>query len=407
MAPGIHTTGRPKIFMLRDTLETSTLPPPFHGMAEGDGPRARATAPIASRSDSDRAARGRGASIVLDRVSKSFPARGSDGVVSALKDVSLSIPGGEIYGVIGRSGAGKSTLIRTINGLEPPSGGDVIVDGVTINRLDDAALRAERRKIGMIFQHFNLLSSRSAFDNVALPLELVGLPRAAIREKVSHLLGLVGLADKKDRYPVELSGGQKQRVGIARALATDPKVLLSDEATSALDLETTRSILALLARVNAELGVTIVLITHEMTVIKEICHRVGVIEAGRIIEEGPVHEVFAHPVTATARSFIGTLPGREVPASLAGRLGADPSIATQTVLRLTLTGEAAGQPVITRIARELGIDIALLGGQIDSIGNHPFALLYAGVATSAWASGAVEAALQAAGVQTEVIGHVA
>ena len=344
---------------------------------------------------------------MLDRVSKTFSARGSDPAVAALKDISLAIPRGEIYGVIGRSGAGKSTLIRTINGLERPSSGDVIVDGVTINRLDERALRGERRKIGMIFQHFNLLSSRTAFDNVALPLELVGLSRAATREKVLGLLDLVGLSDKKDRYPVELSGGQKQRVGIARALATDPKVLLSDEATSALDPETTRSILTLLARVNAELGVTIVLITHEMTVIKEICHRVGVIEAGSIIEEGPVSEVFAHPRTATARSFIGSLPGREVPATLAGRLGADPATATQTVLRLTLTGAAASQPLVTRIARELGIDIALLGGQIDSIGSHPFALLYAGVPTGAWTSGAVTAALEAAGVDTEVIGHVA
>ncbi|MCB4768804.1 methionine ABC transporter ATP-binding protein [Ancylobacter sp. Lp-2] len=347
-----------------------------------------------------------GASIVLRNVSKTFPARGADAAVTALEDISLEIPRGEIYGVIGRSGAGKSTLIRTINGLERPTGGEVIVDGVVVNRLDDAALRAERRKIGMIFQHFNLLSSRSAFDNVALPLELSGLSRAAIRERVERLLDLVGLADKRDRYPVELSGGQKQRVGIARALATDPKVLLSDEATSALDPETTRSILALLARVNAELGVTIVLITHEMAVIKEICHRVGVIEAGRIIEEGPVAEVFAHPRTATARSFIGSLPGREIPAALAGRLRDDPAGATQSVLRLTLTGAAASQPLVTRLARELGIDIALLGGQIDSIGSLPFALLYVGVPTPAWASGAVGAALEAAGARTEVIGHV-
>ncbi|GLK84820.1 methionine ABC transporter ATP-binding protein [Ancylobacter defluvii] len=347
-----------------------------------------------------------GAAIVLRDVAKTFPARGSDAAVEALADIALDIPRSEIYGIIGRSGAGKSTLIRTINGLERPTRGEVIVDGVTINRLDEAALRNERRKIGMIFQHFNLLSSRSAFDNVALPLELAGLSRVAIRAKVERLLDLVGLADKRDRYPVELSGGQKQRVGIARALATDPKVLLSDEATSALDPETTRSILALLARVNAELGVTIVLITHEMAVIKEICHRVGVIEAGRIIEEGPVGEVFAHPRTATARSFIGSLPGREIPAALAGHLRADPTGARQSVLRLTLTGAAAGQPVVTRLARQLGIDVVLLGGQIDSIGTLPFALLYVGVPTQAWASGAVGAALEAAGASTEVIGHV-
>lgn len=347
-----------------------------------------------------------GASIVLHDVSKVFPARGRDAPVEALKNISIAIPQGEIYGVIGRSGAGKSTLIRTINGLERPTGGDVVVDGVAINRLDEAALRDQRRRIGMIFQHFNLLSSRSAFDNVALPLELAGLPRAAIRTKVLDLLELVGLSDKKDRYPIELSGGQKQRVGIARALATDPRVLLSDEATSALDPETTRSILRLLGQVNARLGVTIVLITHEMTVIKEICHRVGVIEAGRIIEEGRVSDVFAHPRTATARSFIGSLPGREIPAALAGRLRTEATGASQTVLRLTLTGEAASQPIVTRLAREIGIDIALLGGQIDSIGTLPFALLYVGVPAGAWAEGPLRARLEDAGATTEVVGHV-
>ncbi|MDF2621287.1 MAG: transporter related [Xanthobacteraceae bacterium] len=377
----------------------------FRDLAPAESFPIRAGASSVPAAGVDRPAGGGGASIVLDGVSKIFPARGSDGPVEALKEISLDIPRGEIYGVIGRSGAGKSTLIRAINGLERPSAGEVIVDGVVINRLDERALRAERRKIGMIFQHFNLLSSRTAFENVALPLELLSLPRATIRDKVSGLLELVGLTDKRDRYPVELSGGQKQRVGIARALATDPKVLLSDEATSALDPETTRSILALLGKVNDELGVTIVLITHEMAVIKEICHRVGVIEAGRIIEEGPVSEVFAHPRTATARSFIGSLPGREIPASLAGRLGADPAGASQVVLRLTLTGEAAGQPVVTRLARELGIDIALLGGQIDSIGGAPFALLYVGVPAAA--EGRVRAALDAAGAVTEVIGHVA
>ncbi|QJP17836.1 methionine ABC transporter ATP-binding protein [Starkeya sp. ORNL1] len=345
--------------------------------------------------------------IVLDDVWKTFPARGDDPAVDALKGVSLAIPRGEIYGVIGRSGAGKSTLIRTINGLEQPSRGDVLVDGIAVNRLDDSALRAERRKIGMIFQHFNLLSSRTAFANVALPLELLGLSRREIDRRVTPLLELVGLTDKRDRYPVELSGGQKQRVGIARALATEPNVLLSDEATSALDPETTRSILALLARVNAELGVTIVLITHEMTVIKEICHRVGVIDAGAIIEEGPVHEVFAHPRTATARSFVGSLPGRELPPAIAARLGAPEAGASQTVLRLTLTGEAATRPVVTQLGRGLGIDVTLLGGQIDSIGGEPFALLFVGVPTMNWSSGAVASALASPDIVLEVIGHVA
>lgn len=392
--------------MLQDIL-TSGFPTPLLRQAAGESPGPLAAgASAATTAGFSRGARGGGASIVLEDVSKTFPARGRDSAVEALKLISLSVPAGEIYGIIGRSGAGKSTLIRTINGLEPPTEGRVIVDGVTINQLDESALRAERRKIGMIFQHFNLLSSRTAFANVALPLELIGVPAAAIRKKVLGLLDLVGLSDKKDRYPVELSGGQKQRVGIARALATDPKVLLSDEATSALDPETTRSILALLARVNAELGVTIALITHEMGVIKEICHRVGVIEAGSIIEEGPVHEVFAHPRTPTAKSFIGSLPGREVPAALAGRLREDPAGASQTVLRLTLIGAAANEPVVTRLGRELGIDVVLLGGQIDSIGTHPFALLYIGVPTDVWRDGRVSAALAAENVTVEVVGHV-
>lgn len=393
--------------MLHDTIAAALDAPLFPEAAAAPPPALQPGAAAAERPGTPGApSGGGGASIVLRDVSRVFPARGGDAPVAALDSISIAIPQGEIYGVIGRSGAGKSTLIRTINGLERPTGGDVVVDGVAINRLGDAALRDQRRRIGMIFQHFNLLSSRSAFDNVALPLELAGLSRKAIGEKVLGLLDLVGLADKKDRYPIELSGGQKQRVGIARALATDPRVLLSDEATSALDPETTRSILRLLAEVNARLGVTIVLITHEMTVIKEICHRVGVIEAGRIIEEGLVCEVFAHPRTTTARAFIGSLPGREVPPALAGRLRADPAGAAQTVLRLTLTGAAAGQPLVTRLARELGIDICLLGGQIDSIGALPFALLYVGVPAGAWAGGPLRARLEAAGATTEVIGHV-
>ncbi|MCK0196198.1 methionine ABC transporter ATP-binding protein [Ancylobacter sp. 6x-1] len=345
--------------------------------------------------------------IRLDAVSKHFAPRGSEAAVTALKDVSLAIPRGEIYGIIGPSGAGKSTLIRTVNGLERPSSGVVRVDGVVISGLDEAALRAERRKIGMIFQHFNLLSSRTAFANVALPLELAGLSRQAVRAKVMGLLDLVGLADKAERYPVELSGGQKQRVGIARALATDPKVLLSDEATSALDPETTRSILALLAQVNRDLGVTIMLITHEMAVIREVCHRVGVIEDGAIIEEGTVRDVFARPRTATARSFIGSLPGREPPPAIAARLTPSPEGARQTVLRLTLSGAAAGAPVISALARRLDIDVALLGGQVDSVGGEPFALLYLGVPTANWASGAVTSVLGEWDIRTEVIGHVA
>ena len=213
---------------------------------------------------------------------------GPRGWVEALHNVNLTIPAGEVFGIIGRSGAGKSTLVRTINLLTRPSEGSVIVDGRDLTTLPAPELRAARRDIGMIFQHFNLLSSRTVFDNVALPLELAGMKRAEIEATVLPLLDLVGLTTQKDRYPAQISGGQKQRVGIARALASKPKVLLSDEATSALDPETTRAILDLLRQINRELGLTVVLITHQMDVIKQVCDRVAVLDAGRVVEEGNV-----------------------------------------------------------------------------------------------------------------------
>jgi D-methionine transport system ATP-binding protein len=346
------------------------------------------------------------AMITIDAVSKTFAATSKSAAVTALADVSITVRRGEIYGVIGRSGAGKSTLIRAVNGLERPTAGRVVVDGVDITALDGASLRAERRKIGMIFQHFNLLSSRTAFDNVAMPLELAGVPRATIRAKVGELLELVGLADKRDRYPVELSGGQKQRVGIARALATDPKVLLCDEATSALDPETTRSILALIADVNARFGVTVMLITHEMAVIKEICHRVGVIEGGRIIEEGDVYDVFTRPATEVARSFLGTLNGREIPPGLAARLKPSPEGTREAVIRLSFTGEKANDPVISRLSRQLDLEVAVLQGQIDEIGHRPFGTIIVTIPNHALFDGSAERFLAERGVVSERLGHV-
>src|SRR6478736_3787627 len=245
--------------------------------------------------------------------------------VTALQDIDLTVPQGSILGVIGRSGAGKSTLIRLVNGLEKPSSGKVIVDGADIAALPEGALRHARRSIGMIFQHFNLLSSRTAAQNIALPLEVAGYDKAEIRTRVEELLALVGLTDKRNRYPSELSGGQKQRVGIARALATKPKVLLSDEATSALDPETTRSILDLLSRINAELGLTIVLITHEMAVIRSIARDVAVIENGRIVEKGNVFDVFTRPQHEVTRSFLADETGRALPAHVANRLQSEPA----------------------------------------------------------------------------------
>ncbi len=240
--------------------------------------------------------------IELKGVTKIFQHK--KGEFTALNGVSLFVPKGKIFGIIGASGAGKSTLIRTINLLEPPTTGTVTVDGVEITNLSSSALAKERRHIGMIFQHFNLLSSRTVFDNVALPLELEGWSKSAIKERVLELLKLVSLEDKIDHYPANLSGGQKQRVAIARTLANSPKVLLCDEATSALDPATTNSILALLKDINQRLNITILLITHEMKVITKICDEVAVISEGKIIEQGLVGEVFSNPSHPLTREFI-------------------------------------------------------------------------------------------------------
>lgn len=242
--------------------------------------------------------------IRLSNVQKTYPARRGSEAHKALHGINLDIAAGEIVGVIGRSGAGKSTLIRCINLLEMPTSGSVVVDGTDVTTLPKRDLPLFRRQLGMVFQHFNLLSSRTVYDNIALPLELAGASKAEIAAAVDPLLPLVGLDDKRDRYPAELSGGQKQRVGIARALSSNPKVLLCDEVTSALDPETTRQILTLLKDINQRLGLTMVVITHEMAVVKALCDRVAVMDSGVIVEEGEVAGIFAKPVHATTRSLL-------------------------------------------------------------------------------------------------------
>ena len=243
----------------------------------------------------------------------------SYGSVQALRGIDLAVRPGEVFGIIGRSGAGKSSLVRTINLLNRPTAGQVIVDGRELSSLPESELRAARRQIGLIFQHFNLLSSRTVHGNVALPLELAGVPAAEIKQRVDELLELVGLAELRDRYPAQISGGQKQRVGIARALANRPKVLLSDEATSALDPETTRSILALLRQINRDFGLTVVLITHQMQVIKQVADRVAVLDAGRVVEHGAVMDVFTRPREAITRSLLEEIP-QELPESVLARI---------------------------------------------------------------------------------------
>ncbi|WCM86257.1 methionine ABC transporter ATP-binding protein [Acidovorax sp. NCPPB 3576] len=308
--------------------------------------------------------------------------QGSQGPVEALRGIDLHITPGEVFGIIGRSGAGKSSLVRVINLLNRPTRGEVIVAGRDLTRLNDAQLREARREIGMVFQHFNLLSSRTVWGNAALPLELAGMDKAAIRGRVDPLLELVGLSALRDRYPAQISGGQKQRVGIARALASRPKVLLSDEATSALDPETTRSILALLRQVNQELGLTVVLITHQMQVIKQVADRVAVIDAGRIVEQGPVLDVFTRPQQAITKSLIDEIVPQELPASvldhvrhLSSQLLAAGQGGVGQLLRLSYAGERAYQPILSRLIREHGLDLSILHGQIDEIQGQTFGSL--------------------------------
>lgn len=292
----------------------------------------------------------------------------------ALDDVSIEIRPGEIFGIIGRSGAGKSTLVRCINLLNRPSEGTVTVDGKNLTELSEDELRESRRSIGMIFQHFNLLSSRTVYDNVALPLELVGTPKDVIREKVEPLLKLVGLTEHAHKYPSQLSGGQKQRVGIARALATNPEILLADEATSALDPETTTEVLALLKRVNEEFGITIVLITHQMNVVQQIAGRVAVMSAGRVVESGDVYDVFAAPQQPVTKRFIATALSGLPEEDRVERLQHEWSgrIVTVLIRQKDVSGtqghelKASGQNISELIAK-YGVESSLLYGGIDTV----------------------------------------
>lgn len=295
--------------------------------------------------------------------------------IVALDDVSLHVEKGEIFGIIGLSGAGKSTLIRCINMLEKPTKGSVVIDGIEITALEPQDLRSARQKIGMIFQHFNLLSSRTVFDNVIFPLEIAGVPKKEAGKRVEELLDLVGLSDRAKSYPSQLSGGQKQRVGIARALANSPKILLSDEATSALDPQTTRSILDLLKDINHRYNLTILLITHDMNVIKETCDRVAVIDDSRIVEVGRVINIFSNPQTATSRSFIGNIINREISDQLLQRPAEQASGIITRVIRVSFIGESAGKPLISSMIKKFDMDANILYGNIDRIKDTPFGYL--------------------------------
>jgi D-methionine transport system ATP-binding protein len=311
--------------------------------------------------------------IELKNVSKTFHQK--DRIVSALSDVSLKVPSGKIFGVIGTSGAGKSTLIRCVNLLERPTSGEIIVDGKSLILLSNAQLAIERRQIGMIFQHFNLLSSRTVFENVAFPLELTGTSKAAIKERVLELLQLVGLTEKANDYPASLSGGQKQRVAIARTLANNPKVLLCDEATSALDPATTRSILNLLKDINRRLGITILLITHQMEVVKSICDEVAVISHGKLIEQGSVGEIFADPKHELTKEFIASSLHLDIPAVYLEKLQKEEGENLNPLLRLEMTGKSVNEPVISEVSRLFDTNFKIISAQMDQAGDVNFGIM--------------------------------
>ena len=309
--------------------------------------------------------------ISIQNVSKSFPSR--SGKVEALKNVSLKIEDGDIFGVIGFSGAGKSTLIRTVNLLEKPDSGNVIINENDVTALTKSNLREVRKNIGMVFQQFNLLNSKTVYQNVAIPLILEKTPKAEVKNRVMELLKFVELEDKSDAYADNLSGGQKQRVGIARALATNPSILLCDEATSALDPKTTDSILLLLKKINRELGVTILLITHQMSVIKDICNRVAVMENGEIVEQGNVLDVFGNPTHEITKGFVKTIIDDTIPKSIRKSIRLDTRHGE--IIRLRFTGENAQDSLLSRINKNYDVETTILFATVSELQETVLSIL--------------------------------
>lgn len=304
--------------------------------------------------------------IKFENVSKQYERNGI--TTQALQNINLTIQKGDIYGIIGYSGAGKSTLVRLINFLEKPTQGNVFIQNQSLNQLSNPQLRQVRRKIGMIFQHFNLLESKTVYENIAIPLVLIKKNKQVIKQKVYELLEFVGLSDKADSYPKELSGGQKQRIGIARALANDPDILLCDEATSALDPQTTQSILELIKKINDQYKITVVLITHEMHVIEQICHKVAVMEKGKIIEHGNVLDVFGHPKHKTTQNFVSSVINDQIPAGVVENLleieGDKNNI---KLFKLEFLGRSASEPVMNSLILQQKVVVNILFAHMSEI----------------------------------------
>ncbi|QYA48787.1 methionine ABC transporter ATP-binding protein [Nosocomiicoccus ampullae] len=310
--------------------------------------------------------------IDIKNVNKIFKTKNK--TVTAVDDVSLNIHKGEIFGIIGYSGAGKSTLIRLLNGLETLSSGDIVIGDDTINKLSKKDLRKKRQKVSMIFQHFNLLWSRTVYENIRLPLEIAGVPKNEMDRKVSELIRLVGLTGREHNYPSELSGGQKQRVGIARALSNDPEVLLCDEATSALDPQTTDEVLDLLVKIRQELGLTIVMITHEMQVIRKICDRAAVMEDGKVIEVAPIIELFQNPKSSVTKRFVqDELEDEDIDVQIKTIKESFPN---STVLKLGFVGTKANRPVVSQVIKEYDLDLNVLSGNIKQTNDESYGHLY-------------------------------
>lgn len=308
--------------------------------------------------------------IVIEKVGKSFDTK--DGVVEALKDVNLNIDSGDIYGIIGMSGAGKSTLVRCMNFLEVPTEGQVLIDGKALGDLTEKELRKQREEIGMIFQHFNLLMQKSVIDNVCFPLYIKGKKKAEARKRAAELLEIVGLGDRQNAYPAQLSGGQKQRVAIARALASDPKILLCDEATSALDPQTTSSILELLKKINKQFGITIVIITHQMSVVREICTHVAIMYEGEVVEKGLVADIFANPQSEVAKELIRKDTGSDIGADSrldAGREKGQAEIKSGEKIRIVFSENSAFEPVIANLILTFGEPVNILKADTKNVGG--------------------------------------
>ncbi|MGE3919749.1 MAG: methionine ABC transporter ATP-binding protein [Gammaproteobacteria bacterium] len=295
--------------------------------------------------------------------------------IEALQNVSLEIPQGKIFGIVGKSGAGKSTLLRTINLLEHPTSGEIYLKDQSLTKCSEKDLRQIRRKIGMIFQHFNLLQSQTVFNNIALPLQLLKTPENKIKKRVEELLQLVGLTDKMHAYPKQLSGGQKQRVAIARALATQPEILLCDEATSALDPETTTAILDLLQTINQKFGITIVLITHQLEVVKQICDEVALIHHGKLIEHANIHDFFVHPKSEIAKTLVKSCLKEELPAYYQQKVKAEKFQDSFPLIKIYFQGGAAGKPLISHLIQKLNFEINILQANLEIIHHETVGIM--------------------------------